>query len=60
MIFGHNPGLTTFVNKLGNQQFDNVPTCGVAGFEIKIDSWKELKYGSANLLFYDFPKRKKE
>ena len=59
MVFGHNPGLTTFVNGLGNHQFFDIPTCGVAAFEIKIDSWKDLSPGMGNLLFYDFPKDKK-
>lgn len=59
LIVGHNPGLTALVNALGNLQFYNVPTCGVAAFAIKIDAWKDLKHGVGNLLFYDFPKDKK-
>jgi len=59
ILFGHNPGLTAFVNAIGKQQFYNVPTCGVAAFELRIDSWKALNYGDGNLLFYDFPKNKK-
>jgi phosphohistidine phosphatase len=59
MVFGHNPGLTSFVNALGKQQFDNVPTCGIAAFEIPINAWKDLEFGKGNLLFYDYPKKGK-
>jgi phosphohistidine phosphatase len=58
MIFGHNPGLTSFVNKLGNQNFDNVPTCGIAAYEFEVDTWKEVAFGKGRLLFYDYPKNK--
>ena len=29
-IFGHNPGLTDFVNLIANAGIDNIPTCGVS------------------------------
>jgi phosphohistidine phosphatase len=60
MIFGHNPGLTAFVNALGNQHFFNLPTCAVAAFQLKITSWASLGFGKGDLLFYDFPKAKKD
>jgi len=44
---------------LGKQQFDNVPTCGIAAFEIPINAWKDLEFGKGNLLFYDYPKKGK-
>ena len=56
MIFGHNPSLTNFVNALGTLHLDNVPTCGVAAFELPIDSWSELAFGIGKLIFYDYPK----
>jgi phosphohistidine phosphatase len=58
MIFGHNPGLTIFVNELGKQSFDNVPTCGIAAYEFAVDNWKEVEFGKGRLLFYDYPKKK--
>jgi phosphohistidine phosphatase len=58
VIFGHNPGLTEFVNEIGNQHFDNVPTCGVAAYEFAIDSWQEVEFGKGRLRFFDFPKSK--
>lgn len=61
MIFGHNPGLTDFVNDVGRSiDIDNIPTCGVVAFEFNIDSWKELREGLGTLLFFDYPKSKKD
>ncbi len=58
MIFGHNPGLTDFVNELGNQSFENVPTCGIAAYQLPVDSWQEADFGKGKLLFFDYPKSK--
>lgn len=60
-IFGHNPGLTEFVNSLSDQEIyiDNVPTCGIAAFQLPIDSWKDVSWRNGKLLFYDFPKKDK-
>jgi phosphohistidine phosphatase len=58
MIFGHNPGLTDFVNDLMKDKklIDNVPTCGVVGFELSIEAWSDLQSGIGKFLFFDFPK----
>ena len=57
-LYGHNPGLTDFVNSLMNEKayIDNVPTCGVVGFSIAIEDWKDLKPKSGKMLFFDYPK----
>ena len=60
-LFGHNPGLTDFVNAMNNDRkrfIDNVPTCGVVAFAFDITSWKLIDFGKGELLFYDFPKSK--
>ncbi len=57
-IFGHNPGLTDFANSLLNQTIDNIPTCGVIGSKVRVNSWKESIFGSGEMKFFDFPKRK--
>jgi phosphohistidine phosphatase len=61
LVFGHNPGLTDFVNELMDDVhhfIDNIPTCGIVAFSIDIDSWKKLDFGNAHFLFYDYPKSK--
>lgn len=57
MLFGHNPGLTDFVNRIGkNLRLDNLPTCGIAAFRFSVDAWKDIQWGSGELLFIDYPK----
>jgi phosphohistidine phosphatase len=60
LLVGHNTGLTEFVNKLMNQQIDNIPTCGIAACELDIESWREIKEGIGKLIFYDYPKSSKK
>jgi phosphohistidine phosphatase len=62
MIFGHNPGLTDFVNALMNdsQDIENIPTCGIVAFKLDISSWKDLTWGKGKFLFFDYPKSKED
>jgi phosphohistidine phosphatase len=62
ITFGHNPGLTDFVNSLMSEEknIDNVPTAGVVAFELNISSWKQLTWGTGKLLFFDYPKSKED
>jgi phosphohistidine phosphatase len=57
-IFGHNPGLTDFVNRLTNEFINNVPTCGVVACALSIKSWKEADWGKGKVEFFDYPKKK--
>ena len=58
VIFGHNPGLTDFVNRLMNEHIMNVPTCGMVSCQLQVTSWKETNWGAGKLDFFDFPKKK--
>jgi phosphohistidine phosphatase len=62
ILFGHNPGLTDFVNSLmdGEMDIDNVPTCGVVAFELNLDHWKDAAWGKGKMLFFDYPKSKED
>jgi phosphohistidine phosphatase len=62
MIFGHNPGLTEFVNTLQDkeQDIDNIPTCGIAAFQLNIDSWKDINWGKGTMVFFDYPKSRED
>lgn len=55
-IFGHNPGLTDFVNALMNATIGNVPTCGIAACELDVETWQDVDWGMGKMLFFDFPK----
>jgi phosphohistidine phosphatase len=58
IVFGHNPGLTDFANRLMNETIDNIPTCGVVGCHLRVTRWQEVTWGAGNLAFFDFPKKK--
>lgn len=56
MIVGHNPGLTGFVNDLLQEDIENIPTSGVVGARLEIESWKIAEWKCGKLLFFDYPK----
>lgn len=61
-LFGHNPGLTDFVNSFMSDEIDidNIPTAGVVAFRIDGDTWKDVQWGKNKILFFDFPKSKND
>ena len=58
LLFGHNPGLTDFVNRLLDEHILNIPTCGIVSCLIDVDSWKDVSWGKGKMEFFDFPKKK--
>jgi phosphohistidine phosphatase len=57
MVFGHNPGLTEFANRLSaGDQIDNLPTCGVFTATFDLGAWSELDWGSGRDAEFDYPK----
>ncbi len=42
MIFSHDHGISTFVNKFGSKRISHVPTCGVIGIQFDIKHWKSI------------------
>lgn len=58
LLFGHNPGLTDFVNAIAEAEIniENVPTCGVVAFSLPVDSWKDVNWKSGKFQFFDYPK----
>jgi phosphohistidine phosphatase len=55
MVFSHNPGLTDFAVYLG-ANIDNIPTCGIAAFDVNAESWKMIE-NNCNLKFFEYPKK---
>lgn len=55
-VFGHNPGITDFVNTLCNTHIDEMPTCSMFAVQIPITSWKNFKETEKEFLFFKFPK----
>ncbi|MGV6846629.1 MAG: SixA phosphatase family protein [Lutibacter sp.] len=54
IIFSHDHGISTFVNKFGNKALNHVPTCGVIGIQFENNHWKNIKSGKTFLV--EFPK----
>jgi phosphohistidine phosphatase len=57
MIFGHNPGLTEFVNDLLEEEIENIPTTGVVVCDLKIEEWSEAKWACGTMNFFEWPKK---
>lgn len=58
-LFGHNPGLTDFVNRLARTGVtENIPTCGVVTLSLPVTSWRDTAWETAELLSFDYPKKK--
>jgi phosphohistidine phosphatase len=57
VIFGHNPGLTDFANRLSSELVtDNIPTCGIVALRFPVKSWKNVRWEKGKVLFFDFPR----
>jgi len=55
-LVAHNPTITDCVNGLANDELENLPTCGVYGIELAIDSWLKLRNGVGQKVFFKVPK----
>lgn len=58
MIFGHNPGITEFADRLSSERsLDNMPTCAVYTLEVDIEDWSEFDWSSGLNADLDYPKK---
>tara|TARA_B110000090_G_C13263945_1_gene401501 strand:+ start:501 stop:989 length:489 start_codon:yes stop_codon:yes gene_type:complete len=49
IIFSHDHGINTFVNKFGNKPLAHVPTCGIIAIQFEEKHWKNIKKGKTVL-----------
>jgi phosphohistidine phosphatase len=56
LIVGHNPGITSAANLVGNARVDNMPTCGAISFLFKINDWRELAVNPGEMNWFFTPK----
>ena len=57
MVFGHNPGITDFANRLSaGEQIDNLPTCGVFTATFDVANWDALDWGLGEDAEFDYPR----
>jgi len=59
MIVGHNPGLTELANQLVPDLTSNMPTASYVSVLIDTDTWDLQSRRSAELIEYDYPKRRR-
>ena len=57
MCFGHNNGITEFLNYLTDGDIENMPTCGIAKIQFEFDKWEMVSKGTGELIYFDYPKR---
>jgi len=57
MLFGHNPGLTDFVNYLVPGLTNNLPTSGVVSVNLECDDWMLYDKPPTELVLHDYPKK---
>ena len=55
-IFAHNPGITDFVNTLGETNIDEMPTCAMFAVQSPINHWKDFRDAEKKFLFFTYPK----
>jgi len=59
-LFGHNPGLTDFVNYLANAHIYNLPTAGTVVIDFPFDDWSMVSQHTGSLFLFDSPKKSGE
>ena len=57
IIFSHDHGINTFVNKFGSKPIAHVTTCGIIAIEFDEKHWKNIKKGKT--VMTEFPKNHK-
>jgi phosphohistidine phosphatase len=58
MLFGHNPTITNFINKLADQKIGHMPTTGMVSLQFDIEKWSEMD-GNAEIAMFEYPKKKR-
>lgn len=56
-LVGHNYVITDFGEQLTNEVLHNIPTSGIVGINLNIETWKELTPGCGKVFIFDFPKK---
>jgi phosphohistidine phosphatase len=61
MLFGHNPDFNDLADMLLKKNpVYNIPTTGVYCIGFEVDSWKKVREGKGEAVFFDYPKRYKD
>lgn len=52
MIFGHDPSLTNFANKLTKKSKEKIPTASVVAIELETNEWRAIDKSKGKQLFF--------
>ncbi len=55
-VFAHNPGITTYANRMDVARIDDMPTCAIFAFTADTENWKDVGSSEKKFLFFDQPK----
>ena len=55
MIFGHNPTFTDLANHFLKDKISNMPTSGIVGLKLKLESWSKIDRIKVVDSFFDHP-----
>jgi len=57
VLVGHNPGLTSLANMIGDKSVSNIPTTGCYGIEFKTGKWSDIGNLRGKCVLFEFPKK---
>lgn len=57
MIFGHNNGISFFINRLATPLLQEVPTCGVIKISTTALSWADIRFENMHVEEFFYPKQ---
>ena len=57
MLVGHNPGMTSLANAMGNDPVSNIPTSGIYCVHLEISSWEMIRDRCGKTEFFEYPKK---
>jgi phosphohistidine phosphatase len=55
-VFGHNPGVSYFAERLAKDFYAEMPTCSTVGIDFGVDKWVEVEGRSGTTAFHIYPK----
>lgn len=58
MLFGHNPTIVNFINKLADKKIGHMPTTGLVSLQFDIEKWIDMD-GNAEIAMFEYPKKRK-
>jgi phosphohistidine phosphatase len=56
-IFGHNPGMTEFLNRYADANVDNLPTCGIGIIHFDVNRWQDADVKKGVMTEFLYPKK---